>query len=210
MTKLSKYNIPGHIHFVTTNVHNHLPLFAYRDICQMLIANLDYYRGKHRFKLLGYVIMPDHFHALIYSEGGVSIEKIVQDIKRYTAKQIRERLLIGPVILSNQNDLIFSIKQLDKAMQTSAKRCLQKLGVIELSSFQVDSPRTQGQEHIFWQESFYDFNVFTEVKLHEKLDYIHRNPLRWHLVEDPCDYPCSSYLNYYREGTDLPICIDFL
>jgi len=37
----------------------------------------------------------------------------------------------------------------------------------------------------FWQRRFYDFNVWSKKKIHEKLNYIHFNPVRRKLVERP-------------------------
>jgi hypothetical protein len=37
----------------------------------------------------------------------------------------------------------------------------------------------------FWQPRYYDFNVWSEKKRIEKLRYIHRNPVRRGLVENP-------------------------
>ena len=33
-------------------------------------------------------------------------------------------------------------------------------------------------EEPFWQERYYDFNVWSERKFREKLRYLHRNPVR--------------------------------
>ncbi len=48
----------------------------------------------------------------------------------------------------------------------------------------------------FWQERYYDFNVFTKKKRIEKLRYIHRNPVERGLVERPEDWVWSSYRHY--------------
>ena len=54
-------------------------------------------------------------------------------------------------------------------------------------------------------------SCYTEAKLHEKLNYMHNNPVAWGLVDDPADYPYSSYQNYFGTGEDdLPIEIDWL
>jgi putative transposase len=37
----------------------------------------------------------------------------------------------------------------------------------------------------FWQRRFYDFNVWTAKKRIEKLNYMHMNPVKRGLVEDP-------------------------
>lgn len=50
-------------------------------------------------------------------------------------------------------------------------------------------------EH-FWLPRYYDFNVWSEKKLVEKLRYIHRNPVTRGLVERPEDWPWSSFRHY--------------
>jgi putative transposase len=51
----------------------------------------------------------------------------------------------------------------------------------------------------FWQNRFYDFNVYSDGKKREKLDYMHRNPVTRDLVRRPQDWPWSSYL-FYEKG----------
>ena len=48
----------------------------------------------------------------------------------------------------------------------------------------------------FWQARFYDFNVWTERKRVEKLNYMHNNPVKRGLVERPEDWIWSSYRDY--------------
>ena len=211
MSKLPKFDIPGHAHFVTTNINRFIPLFVVHDFCRILLANVEFYRRKHDFKLLGYVIILDHFHAVIYPQHDVPIRKILQDIKRYTAKQILERLREHPATWEDLGGLVIPLERLRLAYQTPARRCLRNLRVPTLADFRVVKPRAKGQEHQVWQESFYDFNVYTERKLHEKLNYMHNNPVMWGLVDDPGDYLYSSYRNYFGSGDDdLPVKIDWL
>jgi putative transposase len=51
----------------------------------------------------------------------------------------------------------------------------------------------------FWQARYYDFNVFTEAKRVEKLEYMHWNPVRRGLAENAEDWRWSSY-RHYRTG----------
>jgi hypothetical protein len=53
-----------------------------------------------------------------------------------------------------------------------------------------------GSRHPFWQARYYDFNVFTESKRTEKLDYMHYNPVKRGLVENMEQWPWSSYRSY--------------
>jgi putative transposase len=55
------------------------------------------------------------------------------------------------------------------------------------------SKQLKGERPRFWQLNYYDFNVFTQPKFVEKLRYIHRNPVERGLVENPEDWPWSSY-----------------
>jgi putative transposase len=54
----------------------------------------------------------------------------------------------------------------------------------------------------FWQRRFYDFNVWSEKKLKEKLLDMQRNPVRRKLVQHPKDWPWSS-CSFYAKGEGL-------
>ena len=51
-------------------------------------------------------------------------------------------------------------------------------------------------EKQFWQRRFYDFNVWTDGKRVEKLRYMHRNPVKRGLVEEPDAWAWSSFRHY--------------
>jgi REP-associated tyrosine transposase len=53
-----------------------------------------------------------------------------------------------------------------------------------------------------WQPRYYDFNVQTQKKVDEKLDYMHVNPVRAGLVERAVMWTTSS-ARYYLE--DVPV-----
>lgn len=59
----------------------------------------------------------------------------------------------------------------------------------------------------FWQECYYDFNVWSERKFVEKLRYIHRNPVTRGLVARPEDWLWSSF-PHYAKGEVCPIEIE--
>jgi len=55
----------------------------------------------------------------------------------------------------------------------------------------------------FWQRRFYDFNVWGEKKLNQKLEYMHRNPVDRELVKHPRDWLWSSWSFYEGDGKGL-------
>ena len=60
----------------------------------------------------------------------------------------------------------------------------------------------------FWQRRFHDFNVWSEKKRKEKLEYMHRNPVTRGLVARPNDWVWSSAAAYAGRGPGL-LSIDF-
>ena len=54
----------------------------------------------------------------------------------------------------------------------------------------------QIEERHFWQRRFYDFNVWSEKKFKEKLEYMHGNPVKRRLVLHPKEWPWSSWRHY--------------
>ncbi len=67
----------------------------------------------------------------------------------------------------------------------------------------------QVEEKHFWQRRFYDFNVWSEEKFREKLEYMHNNPVKRGLVVHPKDWPWSSW-GHYALGVPGLIRVDSL
>lgn len=63
------------------------------------------------------------------------------------------------------------------------------------------SKRLKGRPRPFWQTRYHDFNVITAGKQVEKLRYLHRNPVERGLVENPEDWPWSSFRHYLTGET---------
>ena len=93
--------------------------------------------------------------------------------------------VVGYVVMSEPVHLLVSepqIKSLAVALQAL------KLSVARRSE--------RGQ---FWRARYYDFNVYSDDKRFEKLDYMHWNPVKRGLVERMEDWQWSSY-RFYRTG----------
>ncbi len=57
-----------------------------------------------------------------------------------------------------------------------------------------------------WQRRFYPFNVYSDKKRLEKLDYMHHNPVKRGLVSEPGDWPWSSWRFYFlQDASVLPM-----
>ncbi len=78
---LPRFHIEGHVYYITTVTYNRLPIFTRPSFVIPLFDSLNFYRYKQSFKLLGYVIMPDHVHLLIWPFGEATVSNIMRDIK---------------------------------------------------------------------------------------------------------------------------------
>ena len=64
------------------------------------------------------------------------------------------------------------------------------------------------ESHRFWQRGGgYDRNLRSVADVHEKINYIHGNPVRRGLVGGPEEWLWSSYRSW-MDGIDEPIRID--
>ncbi len=127
--------------------------------------SINFYRYQQKFKLLGYVIMPDHLHFIIWPFGNSTVSDIMRDYKEFTAKRI-----IRQAEVEGLSDWAIAFRRAGEETGRSKSKV--------------------------WQDNYWDEAVYTERFLRQKLNYIHRNPLRAGLVERPGDYPYSSYRNY--------------
>src|SRR6266571_698067 len=63
--KLFKSNEPNTFHYVTLVTYNRVPVFRSERACEIFVSTLSEVRQRNPYKLIGYVIMPDHVHAII-------------------------------------------------------------------------------------------------------------------------------------------------
>jgi REP-associated tyrosine transposase len=71
-------------------------------------------------------------------------------------------------------------------MQMLKQRVSRKMRILREAELREEAPA-------FWMERFYDFNVYNEKKIKEKLEYMHANPIARGLVERQKDWPWSSW-----------------
>jgi putative transposase len=94
-----------------------------------------------------------------------------------------------------------------KALKQGFARCL--LG--RLRTTNRSHPLSPWQEPVelgrVWQARFYDFVVFSDEKKVEKLRYIHRNPVKRGLVQEPEQWAWSSF-RHYAYGERGPVVVN--
>jgi putative transposase len=178
MGKLTRFNNVHYIHFVTTRTYQLIPYFKRERNCLILLKVINELKKRIGFKLLGHVIMPDHFHCLIEPDlkGKYTISYIMMCIKGWSARLVN----------------------LAEA-EPSAKQEVENGSIVNLSRLGegLASPSASPSSNI-WQKSFWDFPIYSEKVFEQKLNYIHNNPVRSGLVKNVKDYPWSSYHELYK------------
>jgi len=171
---LRRYYGRGDLHFLTFSCYRRRPFLGTHRARDRFVKILDEVRRKHKFLLLGYVVMPEHVHLLISEPVSGTPSQALQALKQKVSRALSMR-----------------------------KR---KTGWNQLS---LSFASQEKQPRAFWQRRFYDFNVWSEKKLREKLNYMHRNPVERKLVLHPKDWPWSSW-SHYAKGEKGLIAIDSL
>ena len=173
MSVRKQINEKSGIYFITITCYRWLSLIELTNSYDLVYKWFDYLK-KQGHDMNGYVIMPNHLHALItFSDTGKSINKIIGNAKRFMAYELVKRLKA-----QGSND------------------------ILEILSSGVNpSDQKKGKLHEVFEPSFDWKECWGDTFIEQKLDYMHNNPCqgKWHLVEDVVDYTHSS-ARFYLTG----------
>ena len=156
----------NHAHFITFSCYKRRKLLdddrAKRIVIHFLSEQLKNQNGH----CLGFVILPNHVHALVrFSEAGM-LSIFMNQWKRRSSMEIKKLFQNNLTKYSNAISLKDPI----------------------------------------WQPKYYSFNVFSEDKIVEKLNYMHNNPVKACLVKSPEDWIFGSAQWYlHRRSVGVPI-----
>lgn len=165
------------IYFCTFTCMNWIPLFELTGLYDEIYKWFNILIAKNH-QILGFVIMPNHLHLLIYfNNQDSSINSTLANGKRFLAYEIIRRL----------NDL--------------GREDILTL----LSHLVTDDERKCKKKHRVFQSSSDIKPCYTNKFLLQKLNYIHKNPVtgKWNLSQSFIDYVHSS-ARFYEENCQHP------
>ena len=114
--------------------------------------------------------MTSHVHMIIGTEKD-NMQDIVRDMKRHTSAKLREAIIKHP----QESRREWMLKLMENAGRNNSNN----------TGFQL------------WRQDNHPVELFTQVVTHQKLDYIHNNPVTAGFVTSPEDYLYSSAKDYY-------------
>jgi REP-associated tyrosine transposase len=158
------YDEELHAHFVTFSCFGRRRLLD-RDECKDVVLRvMGDQLLKQQARCLGFVIMPDHVHAMVWFPTPAKLSAFMKSWKQRNSFVIRKLL---PVVLPHYAE-------------------------------------TLSLQDPIWQPRYFEFNVYSEKKVLEKLTYMHGNPVKAGLVGSPCEWRFSS-ARFYERGEDVGV-----
>jgi REP element-mobilizing transposase RayT len=160
--------------YITITCYRWLPLFHLTNGYDIVYKWFDYLISNGHF-ILGFVIMPNHLHAMIAfrNTGEKSINSLIGNGKRFMAYEIISRL-----------------KGMNKDKLLS-----------ELQSSVNEREKKKGKLHEVFEASFDWKELYSEKFFEQKLNYIHKNPYqgKWEEINASGEYLHSSQ-RFYETG----------
>src|SRR5216684_7407765 len=138
MNKRRIYDDERHAQFITFSCYKRRTLLQSDAAKRIVIGTLGSQLTTHKGPCLGFVIMPEHVHCLIWFDQPDHLSPFMNHWKDQTSLKIKA------LYKTKFSAYCSTIEETDPA----------------------------------WQVRYYPFNVFSEKKLVQKLDYMHLNPVR--------------------------------
>jgi putative transposase len=157
MSELRKANYDA-VFFVTLTVVSWVDVFTRKCCCEELVRNIQYCQRHRGLELYAYVIMSNHMHWLAAQKDG-ELNQVLRDYKSYSAKQLLKLIYDNPE--ESRRDWMKIVFQYNARYQR------------------------QHAENMFWQRNNHAIDCFNRDVFLQKRNYIHMNPVRAGLVEEP-------------------------
>jgi putative transposase len=88
---LKRYYGKGHLHFITFSCYRRLPLLKSAHARDVFVQELARVRNEMNFRLIGYVVMPEHVHLLLSEPRQGTPSAVLQKLKQRVARRLRKR-----------------------------------------------------------------------------------------------------------------------
>lgn len=168
MSEKYKAKVPGGLYFITITVVDWVDVLTRPDYKEIIIDSLKHCQKEKGLMVHAYVIMSNHWHAIVSSEE-VPLENTIRDLKKFTSKQI-----------------VKTINQINESRR-----------IWLLKKFQFAAHRIKrGTNYKVWKDGFHPVHLSSNEMIDQRLDYIHKNPVEEGIVYEPEEYVYSSAKDY--------------
>lgn len=165
-----KFNDQDRLYFISFSVINWIDLFIRNEYKQILLDSWKHCQLHKGLEIFGWCIMTSHVHMIIGTRGD-KLENIMRDMKKYTSACLKEAIM--------QHNGESRKEWMLWMMERAGKKNSQNL------NFQL------------WRQDNHPVELTSLKMAHQKLDYIHNNPVEAGFVANPEDFIYSSARDYY-------------
>lgn len=162
--------------FVTLTIIDWVDVFTRPVYFKILDDSLNYCITHKGLVVHAYVYMSSHIHMVI-SSADHDLENIIRDFKKHTSKEI--------------------IKAIQEYPESRREWLLNKF------SFAA-SRISKGVNYKVWKDGFHPVILDNRLKIEQRINYIHYNPVASELVYHERDWKNSSYSAYESGNTEIP------
>ncbi len=160
---------PEGIYFTTTTVVDWIDVFTRKEHRLIVLDSLKYCQEHKGLIVYAYCLMLNHLHMICAAQEGFLLSDIFRDFKKFTAKAIIKAIEQEPE--SRRDWMLYRFEYNGKLLARIEK-------------------------YKFWMDGNHAKELLDSKTSRQKLDYIHNNPVRAMIVEEPEHYLFSSARNY--------------
>ena len=164
MPKRQVIDLPGEFHFVTFSTYQRRQFLAPERARSIVLEVLRTCLETHAAYCYGFVVMPNHVHAILSVAHEATITSFLHAWKKTSSYRIKR----------------FYAQELTKYHELCPENCP------------------------IWQAKFYDFNLESDKKFLEKLEYMYANPVAAGLALTILDWTWSS-ARFHELGEDVGV-----
>lgn len=170
MSRAYKFSDQDGVYFVTFAVVNWIDVFTRKEYRDIVVDSLNFCKKEKGLIIFAWCLMSNHIHLIIQSEQGKSLSDILRDFKKFTAKTI--------------------LKAISGNKYESRKEWMMPI-------FRATGESNSNNEIFqFWRQDNHPMILFTPRFIGQKLFYLHNNPVKAGIVDEPEEYIYSSARNY--------------
>jgi len=168
-------------YFITMTVVEWIDIFTRKEQKLIITDSLKHCQKEKGLEIYGWCLMPNHMHIICRAADKIGLSDILRDFKKFTSKAIVKEIKEG-----NESRREWLLQQFKHACKHLKRK----------------------QEYKVWQDSNHAKIIYTNNFFYQKLDYIHKNPVKAMLVEKPEDYMFSSARNYAGLDNYLDVIVE--
>lgn len=170
---MAEIRLTKELYFITSTVVDWMDVFTRPVYKHIVVDSLKFCQEHKGLELFAWVLMTNHLHMIVGTNGTQQIGDVLRDFKKFTSKEV--------------------VKAIEQNQQESRKEWL-------MDRFWFRGANdSKIKNYKFWQDGCYIETIYTHDFLAEKVNYIHMNPVRQEIVERPEQYLYSSACNYCGE-----------